>query len=152
MKKNYMHIDIEKILCELSDLPEYDDQIMLQSPPGRPADPFYGTGRIEGNTERDFCVPTFPSMIYTNTIIMELGLCRTRVLRMKPKTCYSYHRDPSKRIHIPLITNEKCMFIIDDVVHRYPADGNYYEVDTTLWHTAVNASLEERIHIVGCMY
>ena len=149
-----MPIDIDKILCELSDLPEYNDQIMLQSPSGiRPVDPFYGIGRVKEleHEEEDFCVPTFPSFVYTNTVIMSLGMHRARVMRMKPKTCYTYHRDPSERIHIPLVTNEKCMFIINDQVHRYPADGNYYQIDTTQWHTAINASWEDRIHIVGCI-
>jgi hypothetical protein len=148
-----MPIDIDKILCELSDLPEYNDQIMLQSVPGYPADPFYGIGRIKelNHKEEEFCIPTFPNMIYTNSVIMSLGLYRTRLMKMKPKTCYTYHRDPSQRIHIPLVTNEKCMFIIDDQVYRYPADGNWYQIDTTQWHTAINASWEDRIHIVGCI-
>jgi len=76
---------------------------------------------------------------------------RTRVMRMKPKTCYTYHRDRTKRMHIPLVTNEKCMFIIDDIVYRYPANGKSYLIDTTLRHTAINASFEDRIHIVGCV-
>jgi len=41
--------------------------------------------------------------------------------------------------------------IIDDEIIRYSADGNYYIMDTTKMHTAVNASFEERIHIVGCI-
>jgi len=31
-----------------------------------------------------------------------------------------------------------------------PADGRYYEIDTTQKHTALNGSWEDRIHIVGC--
>jgi len=147
-----MSIDIERILLELELLPEYDSQIMLQSVKGID-DPFYGTGRIKqlSHTEEEFTIPLFESLSYTNSIIEMLGMHRTRLMKMKPKTCYTYHRDPSKRIHIPIITNEKCMFIIDDEVIRYPADGNYYVVDTTKWHTAINASLEERIHIIGCI-
>ena len=74
---------------------------------------------------------------------------RTRIMRLRPYQCYSYHIDPSPRIHIPLITNENCFMIIDDMLYRYPADGNYYLADTTKIHTFVNASLEDRIHIVG---
>lgn len=144
-----MLIDIEKILCELSDLPKYEDQIMLQTMSGT-TDPFYGTGKAKHDNV-EFNIPMFPNMIYTNNIIEMLGIYRTRVLRLKPKTCYTYHTDRTKRIHIPLITNNKCMFIIDDKVYRYPADGNYYEINTTLLHTAINASREDRIHIVGCL-
>ena len=85
-------------------------------------------------------------------LIDKFNMVRTRVMRMHPKTCYTYHKDHTKRLHIPLITNENCMFIIDDKIYRYPADGNYYVVDTTKKHTAVNASFEERIHIVGCLH
>jgi len=42
--------------------------------------------------------------------------------------------------------------IVDDQLHRLPADGSIYIIDTTKNHTAVNASREDRIHIVGCIY
>ena len=72
-------------------------------------------------------------------------------MNMKPKTCYSYHWDPTKRMHIPLLTNENNFFVIDDEISRYPADGSYYLIDTTKKHTFVNASFENRLHIVGCV-
>ena len=147
-----MSIDIEKILLEIKSLPEYDSQIMLQTVEGID-DPFYGIGRVKqlSHTEEEFTVPLFEELHYTNSIIEMLGMHRTRLMKMKPKTCYTYHKDFSKRIHIPIITNEKCMFIIDDEVRRYPANGKWHLIDTTLWHTAINASYEERIHIVGCI-
>jgi len=147
-----MSIDINRILLELEYLPEYDTQIMLQGVNGI-LDPFYGIGNLKtaDHYEEEFHFPLFEKLEYTNKIIKDLRIVRTRVMRMKPKTCYTYHRDWTKRLHIPLITNENCMFIIDDEVKRYPADGNYYIVDTTKMHTAINASFEERIHIVGCL-
>ena len=48
-----------------------------------------------------------------------------------------------------LVTNDKCFFIINSQVKQYPADGNYYVVDTTQMHTAINASKKDRIHIIG---
>lgn len=149
-----MSIDIDRILVELEHvLPEYDTQISLQGIEGQ-SDPFYGTGRItdiENHTETDFVYPIFDQLIYTNQILEQLNVYRARVMRMKPKTCYSYHQDYTRRLHIPLITNDKCFFVIDDEVVRYPADGNYYVADTRKFHTFVNASFEERIHIVGCI-
>ncbi len=70
-------------------------------------------------------------------------------MKLKSKTCYSYHQDQGKRFHIPLITNDNCFFVVEDKIVRYPADGNYYIVDTTKKHTAVNASWEDRIHLIG---
>ena len=146
-----MSIDIERILLELESLPKYDTQISLQTIKGK-TDYNYGTGRLDNleHNENDFIVPLF-DIPYTNSVIKDLDMYRTRVMRMHSKTCYSYHQDPTQRIHIPLITNENCFMVIADEVYRYPADGNYYIVDTTKIHTAVNASWDERIHIVGCI-
>ena len=149
--------NIEKILDELKHLPKYNEQIMLQGVSSE-SDPSYGTGRLDdiNNTvqewEQDFKEFLFPKLEYTNSILKELNMTRTRVMNMAPKTCYSYHQDPSKRVHIPLITNEKCFFVVADEVIRLPANGNYYVIDTTKMHTFVNASFEHRIHIVGCQY
>ena len=76
---------------------------------------------------------------------------RARVMNLKSKTCYTYHKDISKRIHIPIETNKDCFIIINKEVKHYPADGNYYVVDTTQYHTALNASMLDRIHIVGAI-
>lgn len=145
--------DLQRILNELNILPEWKDQICLQGVEGND-DPFFGCGRIDNLAakEKDFTSLLF-DIPYTNNIISTLGLYRTRVLRLMPGRCYSYHHDPTKRIHIPLITNIKSFLIIDKEVIHLPADGNHYLVDTTQNHTALNASpvrkKKERIHIVG---
>lgn len=146
-----MTVDIKKILLELEQLPEYDTQIGLQTVPGI-KDPFYATGRIteKNHKETDFTDNLF-DLPYTNSILKENNVYRARVMKMKPKTCYTYHQDWTKRLHIPLITNEHCFLIVDKEVMHLPADGSIYIIDTTKFHTAVNASLQERIHIVGCL-
>jgi|TARA_B110000908_G_scaffold58797_1_gene71475 hypothetical protein len=143
-----MRIDIERILFELESLPEYDTQLSLQITD----DGNSGEGKLANlhNTEKDFNVFAY-HLPYTNSILSELGMYRARLMKMKPKTCYSYHQDPTMRMHIPLVTNDHCFIIVNDILHRYPADGSNYLVDTTKMHTAVNASREVRIHIVGCV-
>jgi hypothetical protein len=143
-----MHIDVEHILLELESLPEYDTQLSLQVTSSGSS----GEGKLNNLDflEKDFNVFAY-DLPYTNSILSELGMYRTRLMNMKPKTCYSYHWDPTKRMHIPLITNENNFFVIDDEVSRYPADGSYYLIDTTKKHTFVNASFENRLHIVGCV-
>lgn len=151
--------DIEKILSELESLPKWDDQICLQAADLHGDDVIHdspawelGCGRIKelGYDENEFTIPIF-DMDYTYEILKKLGMYRTRVLRLKPGRCYSYHYDPTKRIHIPLITNKKCFMIIGKEVIHLPADGNHYLVDTTQDHTALNAHRKkDRIHIVGC--
>ena len=145
--------DIQKILNELNILPKWYTQICLQGIKGL-ADPFLCCGKIKRLKfdEKEFTSLLF-DIPYTNSIISNLGLYRTRVLRLKPSQCYSYHRDPTKRIHIPLITNIKSFLIIDKEAIHLPADGNHYLIDTIQKHTAINASpehlKEDRIHIVG---
>ena len=143
-----MSINIEHILLELEDLPKYDTQLSLQVT----ADGSSGEGQLAklDYKEEDFNVFAY-DIPYTNSVLSELGMYRTRLMNMKPKTCYSYHWDPTKRMHIPLLTNENNFFVIDDEISRYPADGSYYLIDTTKKHTFVNASFENRLHIVCCV-
>lgn len=143
-----MSINIEHILLELEDLPKYDTQLSLQVT----ADGSSGEGQLAklDYKEEDFNVFAY-DIPYTNSVLSELGMYRTRLMNMKQKTCYSYHWDPTKRMHIPLLTNENNFFVIDDEISRYPADGSYYLIDTTKKHTFVNASFENRLHIVGCV-
>ena len=86
-----------------------------------------------------------------NNIMEKYGLVRTRIMKSMPKTCLSMHHDLSKRIHIPVITNKECFMVIEGKTY-YLEPGNVYLTNTTLQHTAVNASKNFRIHIVGCMY
>jgi len=143
-------VDLERIKLELELIPN-GEQVCLQGLANN-RDPFYGVGsalRFEDkHDEKDFCYALFHTQ-YINSIIEKHGMVRTRVMRQSKKTCYTYHVDYTKRIHIPVYTNDNCMFIVDDQVYRLPADGSVYLVDTTVKHTAINASFEERTHIIG---
>ena len=98
--------------------------------------------------EIEYNQPIF-DMPYVNSIIKEHNLYRVRLMNLKPKRCYTYHYDLTKRFHIPIETNDKCFFIVDKKVVQFPADGNYYILDTTKNHTAIYASKEDRIHLIG---
>lgn len=86
-----------------------------------------------------------------NRYLEKYGMVRSRLMVSHQKTCLSMHQDMSKRIHIPLITNPDCIMIIDNQVYHLEP-GKIYLTDTTLKHTAVNASRKLRAHIVGCVY
>ena len=117
-------------------------------------DPFASVGNMNkwnhDYDETDFVVPIF-DLPYINSIMKDLKMFRTRVLILRPYECYSYHRDYTKRIHIPVITNKSSFIVEDRQLKHLPADGNYYVVDTTKMHTALNGSRnnEDRLHIVG---
>ena len=147
-----MSVDLQKIKEELKILPKFEDQICLQGTKDN-LDPFWGIGKWlekheKGYKETDFNTFIF-DMPYVNSILSDLKMYRTRVMNLKSKTCYTYHRDITKRIHIPIETNKDCFMIVNKEVKHYPADGNYYIVDTTQYHTALNASNQDRVHLVG---
>ena len=147
-----MSLDLDRIKKELETLPKYDEQISLQGAKDK-LDPFFGLGSYFRQKDCEYKEPDFNTPIfdlpYINSIMKDLNLYRTRVMNMKAKTCYTLHTDMTKRMHIPVITNKHCFLIINNEIKHYPADGNHYLVDTTQPHTAVNASRENRIHIVG---
>ena len=143
-----MPIDIQRILLETQILPKYEDQLALQKAPGSKLSGQGTLSDLDDVTENMFTEFIY-DMPYTNSILKEHNVYRARLMKLKPRSNYTYHQDYTKRFHIPLITNDKCFFVIDEKVIRYPADGNYYIVDTTKLHTAINASTEDLslIHI-----
>ena len=149
-----MQYDLDKILAELATLPEYDNQIYLQgnSPDMDPIEPTRNQNYLYvDDNELDFKYNLFDTLPYINSIIDEHKLLRTRVMKMKPKTCYYWHTDATERLHIPLITNPHCFLLIDGEQIHLPATGESYVLDTRKPHTALNASKEDRIHIVGAV-
>ena len=100
--------------------------------------------------ETYFKYPLF-DIPYINRLMEKYGMVRTRIMKSNPKTCLTFHQDMTKRVHIPLITNPDCVMIIENSVHHLET-GKIYLTDTTKRHTAANASLMPRVHIVGCVY
>tara|TARA_B110000908_G_C10133631_1_gene393400 strand:+ start:63 stop:533 length:471 start_codon:yes stop_codon:yes gene_type:complete len=146
-----MKYDLYKIQEELLSLPDYKNQIYLQgySVDMDPIEPTIGQNYLHvDQNESEYCVPLF-DIPYINGIMKEHKLLRTRLMRMKPKTCYYWHNDSTKRLHIPIVTHEHCFLLVDGVQTHLPATGQAYVVDTTKMHTAFNASKIDRIHIVG---
>ena len=150
-----MSLDLERIKKELQILPDMGpniSQLALQGTHDN-LDPFLGVGKvrhIDGDyKETDFVFPIF-DMPYINSIMKDFKMFRTRIMNLKPRECYTYHFDYTKRIHIPIVTNKHCFILEDKQAKHLPADGNYYIVDTTKWHTALNSSKSTiRTHIVG---
>jgi len=143
-------VDIDRIIKEISKL-DFAAQLPLQGVAGSDSS---SDGMVEeldySETEYNHNLYT-DIMPYTYEVIKQYLMYRSRVMKMKEKTCYSYHYDSTKRIHIPLITNWKCFLLIGDKSYHLPADGSVYLVDTTGYHTALNGSRErfDRIHLIG---
>lgn len=93
------------------------------------------------------------SEVKKQAIIDGVQIGRIRYMYLQPKTCYTLHTDPEEfRYHIPLVTNSKCFFVNGDVVERMPHVGWLYRFQTSVQHTAVNASNDVRIHLVFDTY
>jgi hypothetical protein len=85
---------------------------------------------------------------------MGKNIGRIRILTLKPKTCYSLHRDTDEfRFHIPLVTNKSSFFVYDSEVGYMPEVGRLYLFKTEDLHTAVNAAMKKkRVHLVFDTY
>jgi len=143
--------DLDTIKRELHTLPAFDNQIYLQGiDEGMdPINPTLGQNYLDANrNEIGYRVPLF-DIPYINDIIHEHRLTRTRVMRMFKKTCYYWHKDITQRLHIPIVTNEHCFLVFEDGTMHLPATGKAYIIDTTRYHSAMNASKQDRIHIIG---
>jgi|TARA_B110000977_G_C10895099_1_gene422970 hypothetical protein len=144
-----MKYDLKIIEKELSTLPKYDKQLYLQgNKKDMNPEEGSGSGYDIDISEHTYTIPLF-DIPYINSILKEHDLVRTRLMKMKPKSCYLWHNDKTKRLHIPIKTHEHCFLLIDNERLHLPADGTAYEIDTTQKHTALNCSKEDRIHIVG---
>ena len=51
---------------------------------------------------------------------------------LKPKSCYTWHKDVGERMHLAIITNPDCFFVEDKQLVNIPADGHPYIVDCGL--------------------
>jgi len=93
--------------------------------------------------------------VYKGTIIEELinkfSLCRTRWMWVNGYSCYSIHQDVTPRIHIPLITNQSCLFLFPPDKTFHLSRDNIYSVDTRQFHTFINCSDNPRLHLVGAV-
>tara|TARA_Y200000002_G_scaffold383243_1_gene404352 strand:+ start:1468 stop:2136 length:669 start_codon:yes stop_codon:yes gene_type:complete len=81
-----------------------------------------------------------------------IDVTRTRILKLKGKSCYRLHRDMTYKFHIPIITNPSNLFLFPEQYHRHivhlPADGSVYYTDTSVPHTFLNGGTKDRYHIV----
>jgi hypothetical protein len=82
---------------------------------------------------------------------------RMRLTMLKPHSKSIIHRDaPAEkylaRIHIPLITNPKCIHWTEHGEAHMPADGSVYMLWVNCMHQIRNDSDEERYHIICDAY
>ena len=93
---------------------------------------------------------TYVEEVY-NLVKKHFKIGRMRFLMKRPRSCLSWHRDPEKRLHIPIITNLGNKMVIEDIAFHMPADGAAYITDNTKYHNFFNGSECERVHLVSTL-
>lgn len=130
------------------------NQIMCQTLENGSEDFLTGVGRIDELEHQDEHLYKFTQPILHGTILeklmIEYGAYRTRILKLPPRSCYSIHKDPTPRIHIPIVTSGQSWMIWPyHATCLHLKVGNVYWTDTTEPHTFINGDSDiERIHIV----
>ena len=105
---------------------------------------------------------TQPGLIYTKPneygkqfkfvydLFQNLSFTRGRILIAKAGHKGNNHTDEQTafRLHIPIITNEKCLMNFSDKSYHMPADGSAYITNTKKPHSFENMGNNDRIHLV----
>tara|TARA_B100000029_G_C17563918_1_gene954415 strand:- start:192 stop:767 length:576 start_codon:yes stop_codon:yes gene_type:complete len=109
--------------------------------------------KIDEDSYTELCEPfkkTYVEEIYKE-IKKRWNIGRFRFLMKPARSCLSWHRDPEKRLHIPIITNPGCRMVIEDQSFHMPADGSIYITDNTKYHNFFNGGEIDRIHLVATL-
>ena len=109
--------------------------------------------KINESEYTEICKPfigTYIEEVY-NIVKSKWNIGRMRFLMKPPRSCLSWHRDPEKRIHIPIITSPGCRMVIEDESYHMPADGSAYITDNTKYHNFFNGGEIDRLHLVSTL-
>lgn len=116
------------------------------------ADPFLSAVGRNFGFEQDF---NLINPLYQNTIfeqvIKKYNLYRTRFIWLGSNACYTFHKDTTPRVHIPIITNPHAYLIFKNSIMQNLKIGQVYWTDTRLEHTAINGDHNWRLHLVGAV-
>ena len=85
-----------------------------------------------------------------NILQSKYKIGRVRLMLSNPQTCMSWHKDDTYRIHYPIKTQTGCFMVINNQV-KHLEQNKWWLTNTTEYHTAVNSSLEQRVHLVACV-
>ena len=94
-----------------------------------------------------------PIIEFTKDIIPEGKIIRGEVVNLVPNRSltphldvYWFHRE-SRRIHIPITTNDQCFLTFEDR-ECHLAVGSIYEINNRIVHSAFNKGMTNRVHVI----
>lgn len=169
--------DVFKAIGDLLDVASPHTQLSVTNLKGD-KDLFCGLGKAItlDEQEYEYCKlnPLFKDTYVEECINKYPDYYRWRLMALKPRTCYSVHRDGIKRfgsdrvgkvnqrIHFPIITDARCFLTFyerlpqsgceEKVKHYHLECSKSYLVETSNLHSAMNFSNNNRIHLVGETY
>jgi len=143
--------EVEKIISTIG---FRDNQISCQNLNENQNDWYISNGSLKLLEEQDETKYSFINKDLSGSIlektILKYNAFRTRIMCMPPRRCYSVHSDLTKRIHIPVITNDQCWMVwpLEGFCFQL-LQGRVYMTDTTKQHSFFNGhETLNRIHIV----
>ena len=154
-------VNIDQLLKEtrtiLNRYPVNDqNQICFQNTKPDLNDVYEGTGdtrlRQSPSYEKDEKDFIYFNTEFRDTLFYDISLKfpgRMRLAVLKSKRCYWMHSDPGvTRHHFAILTNDNCFMLYKDGYHTHiPADGHCYKVPVDCQHTALNAGINDRVHL-----
>lgn len=84
-----------------------------------------------------------------NALTTQYNVGRVRIMNSQPKTCLTWHQDNTNRIHYPIKTQAGCLMVIENEVMHLEKNTWYLTETKQIYHTALNSSVEDRIHLVA---
>lgn len=78
---------------------------------------------------------------------------RAEFINMKPNSRVRFHKDRSdllyvsRRFHVPIKTNDQ-VFFLSEKEYKNLKQGNLYELNNIKYHSVLNQSSENRIHLI----
>ena len=153
---NDFDVLVKEVSAIIDTVPFEKNQIILQGLESDPDNWTVGIGsleELEEKEEKKYCkINSKLKDTYLEKLILQHEAYRSRIMIMPPRQCYSIHADPSKRIHVPIITNDHCWMVWPKSNACYQLiTKRVYLTDTTQPHTFINGGLENRIHLVMCV-
>jgi len=92
--------------------------------------------------------------IYDKLELLAQGkVVRSELINMNPNSRIRAHKDRgdllyiSRRFHVPIFTNSKCVFIVEKE-YFHLEEANVYELNNRKYHAVENFSDENRIHLI----
>jgi hypothetical protein len=152
--------DYANLVTEIQDLVTRvgfkNDQLICQGRSSDTEDWHLGIGSINDleHKDEDSYNNIFPSLENTTIAkyIKRYNGFRSRIMNITPRHCYTIHRDPTPRVHIPIVTNRDCWMVwpYSKEIQHMPVGYSYW-TDTRKHHTFLNGGQANRIHLVICI-